>query len=68
MLLSSGGEVQVQDVNTLKVKRTFKISGPSSVLYHVSPDERWLTGRGPNRDVYVWDTASGEAVAHLERI
>jgi WD40 repeat protein/serine/threonine protein kinase len=68
-VLTSAGEVQVQDVNTLKVKRSFRISERSPTLYHVSPDERWLTGRGATtRDLYVWDTASGEAVAHIDEL
>ncbi|HZJ14818.1 MAG TPA: hypothetical protein VFD27_07205, partial [Chthoniobacteraceae bacterium] len=65
--LSPGGEVQIYEVNNLNVKRSFKISEPCSLLSHVSPDGRWLTGRGTTfRDLYVWDTASGESVAHTK--
>jgi WD40 repeat protein len=64
--LRPDGEVQVLDVNTLKVKRSFRVSDRCTSLYHVSPDERWLAGRGATtRDLHVWDTASGEAVAHI---
>lgn len=67
--LSSDGGVQIHDVNSMKVKRSFKIAQPCSLLFHVSPDERWLTGRGmTERDLYVWDTASGEAVAHIQEL
>jgi WD40 repeat protein len=62
---SPGGEVQVLDVNTLECKRSFRTSNPCSMLYHVSPDEHWLTGRSTVRDLYVWDTASGDTVAHF---
>ena len=38
-----------------------------TAIYHVSPDERWLAGRGATvRDLHVWDVASGESVAHIE--
>jgi hypothetical protein len=59
--------VRVYDVSTLKVKRSFRISDPCSGFYHVSPDERWLAGRGATvQDLHVWDTASGESVAHIQ--
>jgi WD40 repeat protein len=63
---SPGGEVQVLDVNALERNRSFRISEPCSMLYHVSPDERWLTGRSTTRDLYTWDTASGDTVAHFD--
>jgi WD40 repeat protein/serine/threonine protein kinase len=64
--LRPDGEIQVHDVNTLKVKRSFKIPDRCTMLYHVSPDERWIAGRGATlKDLHVWDTASGQAVAHI---
>jgi WD40 repeat protein len=34
--------------------------------FHVSPDERWLGGRGATpQDLYVWDVASGRSIAHI---
>jgi WD40 repeat protein len=66
-VLSPAGEVQVQDANTLKVKRTFKISDASPLIYHVSPDDRWLVGRSARSgNLSVWDTASGEVVASIK--
>jgi len=65
--LRPDGQVQVYDANTLKVKRSFPIPDRSTGLYHLSPDERWLAGRGTTpQQLHVWDTASGEAVAHIE--
>ena len=64
--LRTGGELQVYDVNTLKVKRSCQISDLCSMLYHLSPDERWLAGRGATaQDLDVWDTASGKSVVHI---
>jgi eukaryotic-like serine/threonine-protein kinase len=65
--LRSDGEVRIYDVHTLKVKRSFKISEPCTVLYSVSPDGRWLAGRGTTtQELHVWDTGSGQSVAHIE--
>ena len=64
--LNANNEVQVFDANTLKLKRSVKLSAPCARLYRVSPNERWLIGLdSSSRDMCVWDVASGEAIAHL---
>jgi eukaryotic-like serine/threonine-protein kinase len=65
--LGPGREIRIHDANTLKVKRTFQLSDLCSVLYQVSPNERWVAGRGATtHDLYVWDAASGKSVAHIQ--
>ena len=67
--LRPGGEVQVHDAGTLKVKRSFKIADPCTMIYRVSPDEHWLAGRGATaRELRLWDGASGESVALITEL
>ena len=63
---NSNSDVQVFDANTLKLKRSVKLSPPAASIYRISPNERLLLGSDPtSRDICVWDVASGEAIAHL---
>lgn len=65
--LRPGGEVQVLDAGTLEVKRSFKIGAARSIFYHVSPDQRWLAGRGESPPGFrLWDVASDEAVTLIK--
>jgi WD40 repeat protein len=62
----ANGEVEVYDVNTLRVQRTFTLQDRCGTLYNLSPDERWLAGqRAGSGDLCVWDVASGKTVARF---
>jgi len=66
-VINPEGEVQIHDADSFKVKRSFRTAPTCCMLFHVSPNERWLTGLGATeRDLHVWDTSSGEAVAHIQ--
>lgn len=67
--LRPGGEVQVHDVGTLQVRRSFKITDACSMIYHVSPDQRWLAGCGATSGEFrLWDVTSDKAVVHIEQL
>jgi WD40 repeat protein len=63
---NTNGEIQVLDVNTLRVKYSFKVPAPCRELYHISRNERWLAGWDATlRNLFVWDVASGKPLAHI---
>jgi hypothetical protein len=60
-------QIQVLDTEELTTLRSFLISDACSMLYHVSPNERFICGKGvQNRDLHVWDTITGETLVHLD--
>jgi WD40 repeat protein len=62
--VGTNGEVQVYDVNTLELRRSFRVSETIRVVYRVSPDERWIAGRMPGAgQLGVWNVANGELLA-----
>ena len=68
-VLVGENELQTYDANSLELLHSVTLSGECSMLYHVSPDGRWLTGRGLNsRHLLVWNLRTGEMVAQVDTL
>ncbi|MCO6042882.1 WD40 repeat domain-containing protein [Aeoliella sp. ICT_H6.2] len=66
-VLDNDSSVQVCDAQTLDVRRSFTLNGSCSRVLDVSPDARYLAGRGSEHtELGVWDARSGECILRLE--